>query len=163
MNDFDLRVVFNIILLFTDYVNGGELFTHLSNKKIFTEEEVRIYIGEIVLALEILHKMGIIYRDIKLENILLDSEGHIVLTDFGLSKEFSASDTLRRAYSYCGTIEYMAPEIISGEYKGVKGHDQSVDWWSVGVLAYELLSGGSPFTLERDQRSCPPKEIAREY
>lgn len=74
--------------LILDYVNGGELFTHLNQHEQFTEDQVRVYIGEIVLALENLHKLGIIYRDIKLENILLDSEGHIVLTDFGLSKEF---------------------------------------------------------------------------
>uniref|UniRef100_A0A8C3SED9 non-specific serine/threonine protein kinase n=1 Tax=Chelydra serpentina TaxID=8475 RepID=A0A8C3SED9_CHESE len=74
--------------LILDYVSGGELFTHLYQRDHFTEEEVRIYAGEIVLALEHLHKLGIIYRDVKLENILLDSEGHVVLTDFGLSKEF---------------------------------------------------------------------------
>ena len=70
---------------FSDYVNGGELFTHLYQREKFTENEVRIYIGEIVLALEELHKNGIIYRDIKLENILLDGDGHIVLTDFGMN------------------------------------------------------------------------------
>ncbi|XP_010142565.1 PREDICTED: ribosomal protein S6 kinase alpha-5-like, partial [Buceros rhinoceros silvestris] len=74
--------------LILDYINGGELFTHLSHRERFSESEVQIYIGEIVLALEHLHKLGIIYRDIKLENILLDSDGHVVLTDFGLSKEF---------------------------------------------------------------------------
>ncbi|VCX38176.1 unnamed protein product, partial [Gulo gulo] len=78
--------------LILDYINGGELFTHLSQRERFTEHEVRIYVGEIVLALEHLHKLGIIYRDIKLENILLDSNGHVVLTDFGLSKEFVAEE-----------------------------------------------------------------------
>lgn len=93
--------------LFTDYVSGGELFTHLYKNEHFTEDEVRIYIAEVVLALEQLHKLGIIYRDIKLENILLDANGHIVLTDFGLSKELHGSN--ERAYSFCGTLEYMAP------------------------------------------------------
>lgn len=79
---------------FVEYINGGELFTHLFKREHFKEYEVKIYIGEITLALEHLHKLGIIYRDIKLENILLDSEGHIVLTDFGLSKEFLAQDTV---------------------------------------------------------------------
>ncbi|XP_078065075.1 ribosomal protein S6 kinase alpha-5-like, partial [Mustelus asterias] len=74
--------------LILDYVSGGELFTHLYQRDHFSEAEVRIYIAEIVLALEHLHKLGVVYRDVKLENILLDSEGHVVLTDFGLSKEF---------------------------------------------------------------------------
>ncbi|KAM9293822.1 ribosomal protein S6 kinase alpha-5 isoform 3-T3 [Gastrophryne carolinensis] len=135
--------------LILDYINGGELFTHLSQREKFTESEVRIYIGEIVLALEHLHKLGIIYRDIKLENILLDSSGHVVLTDFGLSKEF-LSDENERAYSFCGTIEYMAPEIVRG---GESGHDKAVDWWSLGVLMYELLTGASPFTVDGEKNS----------
>uniref|UniRef100_A0A3P8SM77 Ribosomal protein S6 kinase n=1 Tax=Amphiprion percula TaxID=161767 RepID=A0A3P8SM77_AMPPE len=100
--------------LILDYVSGGEMFTHLYQRDHFSEEAVRIYIGEIILALEHLHKLGIVYRDIKLENILLDSEGHVVLTDFGLSKEFLEEEK-ERTYSFCGTIEYMAPEIIRGK------------------------------------------------
>ncbi|XP_051866785.1 ribosomal protein S6 kinase alpha-5-like isoform X2 [Pristis pectinata] len=141
--------------LILDYVNGGELFTHLYQREHFTEEEVQIYTGEIVLALEHLHKLGIIYRDIKLENILLDGDGHIVLTDFGLSKEF-AMDKNEKAYSFCGTIEYMAPEIIQG---GSCGHDKAVDWWSLGVLVYELLTGASPFTVDGAKNS--QSEISR--
>jgi len=136
--------------LVLDYINGGELFTHLYQREKFTENEVRIYIGEIVLALEHLHKNGIIYRDIKLENILLDGEGHIVLTDFGLSREFQPDDSVRRATSFCGTIEYMAPEVVKGG-----GHDIAVDWWSLGVLTYELLTGASPFTVEGDRNTQP--------
>ncbi|CAD7083225.1 unnamed protein product [Hermetia illucens] len=130
------------LYLVLDYVSGGELFTHLYKNEHFTEDEVRIYIAEVVLALEQLHKLGIIYRDIKLENILLDANGHIVLTDFGLSKELHGSN--ERAYSFCGTLEYMAPEVVRG---GSAGHDTAVDWWSVGVLTYELLTGASPFTV----------------
>uniref|UniRef100_A0A8K9V2M9 Ribosomal protein S6 kinase n=1 Tax=Oncorhynchus mykiss TaxID=8022 RepID=A0A8K9V2M9_ONCMY len=133
--------------LILDYVNGGELFTHLVQRVRFKEQEVSLYSGEIVLALEHLHTLGIVYRDLKLENILMDSSGHIVLTDFGLSKEF---DELERTYSVCGTIEYMAPEIAEG---GAAGHDMAVDWWSLGVLMYELLTGGSPFTVDGDQNS----------
>ncbi|KAK2892053.1 ribosomal protein S6 kinase alpha-5 isoform X1 [Channa argus] len=133
--------------LILDYVNGGELFTHLVQRVRFKEQEVALYSGEIVLALEHLHKLGIVYRDLKLENILLDSHGHIVLTDFGLSKEF---DQVERAFSVCGTIEYMAPEIVEG---GESGHDKAVDWWSLGVLMYELLTGGSPFTVDGDENS----------
>ncbi|KAJ3612730.1 hypothetical protein NHX12_018988, partial [Muraenolepis orangiensis] len=133
--------------LILDYVNGGELFTHLVQRVRFKEQEVALYSGEIALALEHLHKLGIVYRDLKLENILLDSTGHIVLTDFGLSKEF---DEVERAFSVCGTIEYMAPEIVEG---GAAGHDKAVDWWSLGVLMYELLTGGSPFTVDGDENS----------
>ncbi|KAA0711351.1 Ribosomal protein S6 kinase alpha-5 [Triplophysa tibetana] len=133
--------------LILDYVNGGELFTHLVQRVHFKEQEVTLYSGEIVLALEHLHKLGIVYRDLKLENILLDSIGHIVLTDFGLSKEFHEVD---RTYSICGTIEYMAPEIVAG---GESGHDKAVDWWSMGVLMYELLTGGSPFTVDGNENS----------
>ncbi|KOC68480.1 Ribosomal protein S6 kinase alpha-5 [Habropoda laboriosa] len=138
--------------LILDYVSGGELFTHLYQREHFTEDEARIYIGEVILALEHLHKLGIIYRDIKLENILLDREGHIVLTDFGLSKEFlpHERDNNARAYSFCGTIEYMAPEVVRG---GSAGHDIAVDWWSVGVLTYELLTGASPFTIEGEKNT----------
>ncbi|XP_070299851.1 ribosomal protein S6 kinase alpha-4 [Salvelinus sp. IW2-2015] len=134
--------------LILDYVSGGEMFTHLYQRDHFSEEEVRIYIGEIILALEHLHKLGIVYRDIKLENILLDSEGHFVLTDFGLSKEFLEEEK-ERTYSFCGTIEYMAPEIIRGK----SGHGKSVDWWSLGILMFELLTGASPFTLEGERNS----------
>lgn len=108
-----------------------------------------MYIAEVVLALEHLHKLGIIYRDIKLENILLDGQGHIVLADFGLSKIFGPNSD-HRAHSFCGTLEYMAPEIIRA---GPNGHDLAVDWWSVGVLTYELLTGASPFTVVEQQNS----------
>uniref|UniRef100_A0A3P9GZ39 Ribosomal protein S6 kinase n=1 Tax=Oryzias latipes TaxID=8090 RepID=A0A3P9GZ39_ORYLA len=133
--------------LILDYVNGGELFTHLVQRVRFKEQEVALYSGEIVLALEHLHALGIVYRDLKLENVLLDSNGHIVLTDFGLSKEF---DQAERAFSVCGTIEYMAPEIVEG---GQSGHDMAVDWWSLGVLMYELLTGGSPYTVDGAENS----------
>lgn len=95
-------------------------------------------------------QLGIIYRDIKLENILLDADGHIVITDFGLSKELTAEKN-GRAYSFCGTIEYMAPEVV--KQQGNMGHDFAADWWSVGVLAYELLTGSSPFTHEGEKNT----------
>ncbi|XP_016075722.1 PREDICTED: ribosomal protein S6 kinase alpha-4 [Miniopterus natalensis] len=134
--------------LILDYVNGGEMFTHLYQRQHFKEAEVRVYGGEIVLALEHLHKLGIIYRDLKLENVLLDSEGHIVLTDFGLSKEFLTEEK-ERTFSFCGTIEYMAPEIIRSK----SGHGKAVDWWSLGILIFELLTGASPFTLEGERNT----------
>lgn len=91
---------------FPDYVCGGELFTHLYHREKFAEKDLRIYIAELVIALEQLHELGVIYRDIKLENVLIDKNGHIVLTDFGLSRELAPFE---RAQSYCGTMEYMAP------------------------------------------------------
>lgn len=149
------RVTYFLFTL-TDYISGGELFTHLYQRDHFPESAVKIYIGEIILALEHLHRLGIIYRDIKLENVLLDSDGHIVLTDFGLSKEFSCNETDLRTFSFCGTIEYMAPEVVRG---GPSGHDFAVDWWSVGVLTYELLTGASPFTVEGERNT--QSEISR--
>ncbi|XP_010836398.1 PREDICTED: ribosomal protein S6 kinase alpha-4, partial [Bison bison bison] len=134
--------------LILDYVNGGEMFTHLYQRQYFREAEVRVYGGEIVLALEHLHKLGIIYRDLKLENVLLDSEGHIVLTDFGLSKEFLTEEK-ERTFSFCGTIEYMAPEIIRSK----SGHGKAVDGWILGILLFELLTGASPFTLEGERNT----------
>ncbi|EAW74263.1 ribosomal protein S6 kinase, 90kDa, polypeptide 4, isoform CRA_d [Homo sapiens] len=94
------------------------------------------------------YQLGIIYRDLKLENVLLDSEGHIVLTDFGLSKEFLTEEK-ERTFSFCGTIEYMAPEIIRSK----TGHGKAVDWWSLGILLFELLTGASPFTLEGERNT----------
>lgn len=133
--------------LILEYVNGGEMFTHLNQRERFSEDEARLYIAEVTLAIQHLHNLGIIYRDIKLENILLDKDGHVVLTDFGLSKEFCGPSGDRRTYSFCGTIEYMAPEVL---IRGNRGHDQAVDWWSLGVLLYELVTGASPFTIDEE-------------
>lgn len=117
---------------------GGELFYHLHNLGRFTEEHAKFYFAEVVLALEYLHSLNIVYRDLKPENILLDIDGHIRITDFGLSKQnISKRD---RSYSICGSPEYMAPEmLISGE------HGQSVDYYTLGALLYELLVGLPPF------------------
>lgn len=128
-----------------DYMPAGELFLHLRRAGRFTEDRARFYAAEILLALEYLHDKGIIYRDLKPENVLLDQDGHIRLSDFGLSKKGLAPESGAKAFTFCGTPEYLAPEIL----KGV-GHDKGVDYWSLvsstqGALVYEMLAGAPPF------------------
>ena len=123
--------------LVLEYVPGGELFTHIREKPKLPLDEAKLYIAEIGLALDYLHSIGIVYRDLKTENILLGEDGHIKITDFGLSKDISFLET---ATTFCGTVEYIAPEIIRREQ-----YTYMVDWWSFGILAYELVYGATPF------------------
>ncbi|KUI65900.1 Serine/threonine-protein kinase psk1 [Cytospora mali] len=126
------------LYLILEYGQGGELFTHLAEERMFSESTAAFYLAEMVLALSHLHdELGVVYRDLKPENILLDSEGHLLLTDFGLSKVATDDATCN---SMLGTVEYMAPEVIKGEKYG-----KAVDWWSLGALAYDLMTGNPPF------------------
>lgn len=105
-----------------------------------SEEHVIFYLTELIVAIDHIHKNGIAYRDVKLDNIVLDVNGHVRLVDFGLCKKLSPPS---RTYSYCGTVEYMAPEIVKGT-----GHGHDVDWWALGVVAIELLTQEPPFGVQ---------------
>lgn len=130
------------LYLILEYAQGGELFLHLALSTFFPETTAVFYLAELVLALSHLHQnVGVVYRDLKPENCLLDAEGHLLLTDFGLSK-VKTDDS--RCRSFLGTPEYMAPEILSGD--GKREYGAEVDWWGVGALAVDLMTGGPPFT-----------------
>ncbi|KAI9612166.1 hypothetical protein H4Q26_008259 [Puccinia striiformis f. sp. tritici PST-130] len=126
------------LYLVLSFINGGELFHHLQREGRFSEERSRLYTAELLSALECLHSMDVIYRDLKPENILLDYTGHIALCDFGLCKLNMGE--AERTNTFCGTPEYLAPEVIKGE-----GYGKTIDWWTLGILLYEMLSGLPPY------------------
>lgn len=125
------------LFLVMDYIPGGELFAYLQRHRTLGEHQARFFIAELVCALEEIHANKVVYRDLKPENILLDAQGHIALTDFGLCKELKEKTTTS---TFCGTSEYLAPEMILK-----KEYSQVIDWWSLGILLYELVTGGAPF------------------
>lgn len=121
-----------------EFCAGGELFFLITKHRKFTESIARFYFCEILLGIEQLHQSNIMYRDLKPENILIDLDGHVRITDFGLSKDnFKKRD---RAQSFCGSPEYMSPDMLSKEY-----HTRMVDYYSLGALLFELLTGLPPF------------------
>ena len=133
------------LFLVQEFIQGGDLFFHIHSGQKFSTQKTKFYLVEIILAIDFLHKNNMIYRDLKPENILIDSKGHIKLTDFGLSK--IVTNIEEKSFTICGTLQYIAPEIISGE-----GYNESVDWWSLGIIMYEMLTGKLPFKFNFDSQ-----------
>ena len=126
------------LYFFMDFVKGKDLYHNMFKAKKFNEEQVKFYVAQLVIAFSTLHKNKIMHRDLKPENVLLGEDGYIVLADFGLAKILDKSTDL--SYTQCGTKEYLAPEIIKGEAQTF-----TVDWWTLGILMYELIKGETPY------------------
>lgn len=139
------------LVMISDYMCGGEIFFHLKKFRSFSEAMVRFYAAELVSALGHLHAKDVIYRDLKPENILLDEFGHIRLTDFGLSK--TDCSNFSGAKTFCGTPEYLAPEMLISRKKKTE-YGKAVDWWSLGTLMYEMLTGWPPFFDRNIEQMC---------
>ncbi|KAM9919305.1 hypothetical protein OXX59_008041 [Metschnikowia pulcherrima] len=146
----------NKVYLILEYLDGGEIFHHLAQQRYLSEKDASFYIAQIVLALRYLHSnLKVIYRDLKPENCMLNSAGHLVLTDFGLSKMSSDDDA---NHSVIGTAQYMAPEVIKGE-----DYDFRVDWWSLGCVAFDMLTGAPPFTGHTNEKIMDKVVHSKKY
>jgi len=133
-----------------EYACGGELFSRLGRKKYFKPDTAKFYVSEIFVALEHIQSLGYVYRDLKPENIILDEEGHCKVVDFGFSTSLRHSSS-GKLHTTCGTPAYLAPEILDGKF--TNGYTEIVDWWSFGILIYELLTGKTPFS--RNHKESP--------
>lgn len=143
------------LYLVTEYISGGDLFEQQRRVESYREEMIKIYIAELILALEYLHKNNCIYRDLKPENILICNDGHIKLVDFNLSKLFLSNENIfdNKAESLCGTADYMAPEILT-ENK----YDFTVDFYSLGILMYNLYKGYTPLNCKKNHLDISNKK-----
>lgn len=137
------------LYMLTESFLGGELWTVLRNRRGFTEKTTRFYLACVTEALEYLHNRGIVYRDLKAENLLLNKAGYVKLVDLGFAKKLNVGE---KTWTFCGTPEYVAPEIIMS-----KGHDEGADYWALGILMFEFLKGRPPFTSTNDQMSTYKK------
>lgn len=129
----------NKVMFVMPFAIGGELFELKRRKLQFTEEETLFYIVQIVIVLGYLHDSNVLYRDLKLENVLIGSDGYVMLADFGLAKRLEGKMELTK--TFCGTPDYMAPEIVNRVFKKDTSHGLAVDWWAVGVMTYEMIMG----------------------
>lgn len=134
------------IMFVLDFVEAGDLATHIHRMKAFSDNQTRFYAAIIVLCIEFLHDNNIMYRDLKMENLLIDKYGYLKLVDFGLSK--TNSNKITRTNTFCGTIDYMAPEMLIDN-----SYTRMVDWWALGVLIYYMIIGKVPFAEETDMES----------
>ncbi|XP_052800217.1 ribosomal protein S6 kinase-related protein-like isoform X2 [Mya arenaria] len=138
-----------------DYVPYGDMFTLWTFHGFFPEKLVKLYVAEMAMSLDYLHKSGVIYRDMKMENLLFDAEGHLQLTDFGLAKWLARGEKTR---TVCGTLQYMAPEVLA-----VYPYGHTADWWSLGILVYAMLVGKYPVDGAADHIEMAQRVIDCDY